>query len=143
VTTPAKTVPAPTPETAAFWDGCLRGELLLQRCTACGSVQFPPRRHCGSCLGAALEWQQASGRGRITSWTVVRHPVSAAFAADVPYVVAIVALDEGPTMMAGVRDCAIDAMHIGMRVEVVFETRSETIAIPHVRPNDHSQRSTT
>jgi len=59
---------------------------------------------------------------------------SAAFAADVPYVVAIVALDEGPTMMAGVRDCAIDAVHVGLRVEIVFEARSETIAIPCVRP---------
>jgi len=133
VTTSAKPLPVPTPETAAFWEGCRRGELLLQRCTACGAMQFPPRRHCGSCLGDALAWRAASGRGRITSWTVVRHPVSPAFAADVPYVVAIVALDEGPTMMAGVRDCAIDAVRVDMPVEVVFETRSETIAIPYVR----------
>lgn len=143
MTRPAKPLPVSTPETVPFWEGCRQGELRLQRCTACDALQFPPRRHCGSCLGDALAWQPASGRGRITSWTVVRHPVSAAFAADVPYVVAIVALDEGPTMMAGVRECPIDVVHVGMQVEVVFEPRTDTIAIPHVRPQNHSQRSTT
>jgi uncharacterized OB-fold protein len=97
-------------------------------------VQLPPQRHCRSCLGDVLEWQPAAGTGRITSWTVVRQPGSAAFAAEVPYVVAIVALDEGPTMMAGVGDCALDALQVGMRVEVLFESRSETIALPFFRP---------
>jgi len=134
VTTTAKPLPVPTAVTAPWWEGCRRGVLLLQRCTACDAVQLPPQRHCGSCLGDVLEWQPAAGTGRITSWTVVRHPVSAAFAADVPYVVAIVALDEGPTMMARVRDCDLDALHVGMRVGVGFEPRSETIALPYFRP---------
>jgi len=55
----------------------------------------------------------------------------------VPYVVAIVALDEGPTMLAGIRQCAVDAVHVGMRVAVVFEARSEAISVPCFRPADH------
>lgn len=138
MTGPQKPVPVPTPVTAPYWDGCRQGVLRLQRCTACQAVQFPPQRHCRRCLGGALAWQPAAGTGRITSWTVVRHPVSAAFAAEVPYVVAIVALDEGPTMMAGLRECAVDAVAIGMRVEVIFEARSEAISVPYVRPLPHS-----
>lgn len=138
VPTSAKPVPTPTPETDAYWEGCRAGELRLQRCAECAAVQFPPRRHCGACLSERLGWEVASGRGRVVSWTVVRHPVSAAFAADVPYVVALVVLDEGPTMMAGLRGCAVDAVHIDMRVEIEFEARSDTIHIPHVRPSGHS-----
>jgi len=134
VTAPAKPLPAVTAETAPYWEGCRQGVLRLQRCTACQTLQFPPRRHCGHCLGDALAWERASGRGRIASWTVVRHPPSAAFAADVPYVVAIVTLDEGPAMMAGLRDCDVEAVRTGMRVEVVFEARSETISLPYFRP---------
>ena len=134
MTTAEKPLPVPTAVTAPYWEGCRRGVLLLQRCTACRAVQLPPQRHCRCCLCGTLEWQPAAGTGRIMSWTVVRHPVSAAFAADVPYVVAIVALDEGPTMMSGVRDCALDVRHVGLSVEVVFESRSETIALPYFRP---------
>jgi uncharacterized OB-fold protein len=138
VTVPGKPIPVPTAVTAPYWEGCRQGVLRLQRCTACQALQLPPQRHCRRCLGDALEWLPAAGTGRIVSWTVVRHPVSAAFAADVPYVVAIVALDEGPTMMAGIRDCAPDALHVGMRVEVLFEARSDAIAVPYFRPADHS-----
>jgi len=138
VTTPGKPLPVPTVVTAPYWEGCRRGELRLQRCTACGALQLPPQRHCRRCLGDALAWQPAAGTGRITSWTVVRHPVSTAFAAHVPYIVAIVALDEGPTMMAGIRDCTPDAMHVGLRVEVLFEERSDAIALPYFRPANHA-----
>ena len=134
MTTSGRPLPVPTAVTIPYWEGCRCGELRLQRCTACQAVQLPPQRHCRSCLGDALEWQLAAGTGRIVSWTVVRHPVSAAFAADVPYVVAIVALDEGPTMMAGIRGCSFDSLRVGLRVQVLFESRSDTIALPYFRP---------
>ena len=137
MTVPVKPLPEPTTVTAPYWEGCRAGVLRLQRCTVCEALQFPPQRHCRQCLGDALAWQPAAGTGRVTSWTIVRHPVSAAFAADVPYVVAIVALDEGPTMLAGIRQCAVDAVHVGMRVAVVFETRSDAISVPCFRPADH------
>ena len=97
-------------------------------------MQFPPRRFCSGCLGVSLTWEPASGRGKVRSYSVVRHPISPAFASDVPYVVALIELDEGPTMMAGVRGCAIDDVSIGLPVAVEFEERSEAIHLPYFHP---------
>ncbi len=129
-----KPAPRPTVETQPYWDGCRSGELRLQRCAACEHVQFPPRRFCASCLTADLRWESASGRGRIRTFSVVRHPISLAFAAEVPYVVALVELDEGPTIMAGIRGCQIEDVEIGLAVEVEFEQRSDEIYLPYFHP---------
>jgi hypothetical protein len=129
-----KPVPRPTAESAGYWEGCRQGELRLQRCGACATVQFPPRRFCSACLGDGLEWIRAAGCGVVSSFTIVRHPPSPAFAADVPYAVALIALDEGPTMMAGLRGCDPEAVCVGMRVEVEFEARSDDIYLPYFHP---------
>jgi len=128
-----KPVPRPTEETRDYWEGCRRGELRLQRCSECRRVQFPPRRFCSSCLCARLESFAALGRGVIRSYSVVRHPLSPAFAGDVPYLVALIQLAEGPTMMAGLRGCTPDTVAVGMAVEVEFEARSET-HVPYFHP---------
>ena len=129
---PAKPAPTPTGETRGYWDGCRAGELRLQRCARCAHVQLPPRRFCGGCLGDDLRWERASGRGVVRSWSVVRFPLSAAFAADAPYVVALIRLEEGPTLMAGLR-CDPDEASIGAAVEVEFERRTEEIHVPYFR----------
>ena len=131
---PARPVPVPTPETEPFWEGCRRGELRLQRCDACGQVQFPPRRYCSGCLSDGLTWERASGRGNVRSWTVVTLPNSPAFLADVPYVVALIELAEGPTLLSGIRGCSPGDVHIGMSVEVEFEERSDKICVPYFHP---------
>lgn len=129
-----KPLPTPTETSRPFWEGCRIGELRLQHCRECNGVQFPPRRHCATCLGTALVHEPASGHGRIRSWSVVRHPLGEAFAGEVPYPVALIELDEGPTMMATVRECPIESLAIGLRVRVVFEARSEDISVPCFRP---------
>lgn len=131
---PAKPVPQATAETEAYWEGCRGGELRLQCCSDCGHVQFPPRRFCSRCLAALPPFERASGRGRVRSFSVVRHPISSAFADEVPFVVALIELAEGPTMMAGIRGCAIEEVAIGMPVEVEFEERSEAIHLPYFHP---------
>lgn len=129
-----KPVPVPTPETVPFWEGCRDGELRLQRCGACDHVQFPPRRYCSGCLADDVAWQSASGRGRVRSWTVVTMPTSAAFLDDVPYVMALIELREGPTMLSGIRGCAPEDVYMGMDVEVEFEWRSDEISVPYFHP---------
>ncbi len=129
-----KHFPRPTPETQPYWDGCREGRLLLQRCTGCGAHQFYPRTLCVHCEGDGLEWVQASGRGRIRSFTVVRRPVSKAYAAQTPYIVALIELAEGPTMMSNVVDCAPEEAAIGLPVEVTFEQWSADVTIPMFRP---------
>ena len=131
---PRKPVPVPTPETEPHWEGCRQGELRLQHCRACGHVQFPPRRYCSSCLSDDIAWERASGRGTVRSWTVVRQPASPAFRAEVPYVMALVTLAEGPTMLSGLRGCGIENVTIGMPVEIEFEERSEEIRVPYFHP---------
>lgn len=128
-----KFLPARTPETEAFWAGCLAGELRLQRCAGCGRHQFPPRALCADCGCRALEWVRASGRGRIASFTVVRRPLSPAYAAEVPYVVALIRLEEGPMMMSNVVGCPPERIAMAAPVGVVFERRSESIALPQFR----------
>ena len=135
--TSGKPVPPVTAETAPFWEACSEGRLLMQRCRGCGHWQFNPRRLCVSCGGRALSWRQASGRGRIKSWTVIRRPVSEAFAADAPYVVALVALAEGPTVMANILGCDPETVAIGQLVQATFEQRGEAVAIVQFEPDAH------
>jgi uncharacterized protein len=109
-------------------DGCRLGELRLQRCSGCGAFQFYPRIMCAACLGQALDWVPASGRGRVRSYTVVRRPVTPAY--EAPYVVALIELEEGPTLMSHVVDCAPEAVSVGAPVQAAFEAWSETVSLP-------------
>jgi uncharacterized OB-fold protein len=130
----AKSEPERTADAAEYWEGCRRHELLIQRCENCGIHQFYPRLLCGSCSGRSLAWVRASGRGTIKSFTIVRRAVSDAYAADVPYVVALVTLEEGPTMMSNVVGCGVEQLHIGMPLEVVFEDWSDSVSIAKFKP---------
>jgi uncharacterized OB-fold protein len=129
-----KPLPAVTHETAPYWDAARRHELHIQRCAACGQHQFYPRIYCAQCFSDRVEWIKASGRAKVTTFTIVRRPVSPAFADDVPYVVALVTLAEGPTMMTNIVGCAPEKVAIGMPVEVTFEDWTEEISIPKFKP---------
>ena len=132
----AKPIPQPTPETAEFWAGCAAGELRLQHCESCGHVQFPPRRLCSACFGTSVEWRRASGHGRIVSWSTVVAPGAPGFEAEVPFVSVFVRLDEGPMMLSVLRECDADGVGPDMQVEVIFEARTDDIAVPYFRPTD-------
>jgi uncharacterized OB-fold protein len=129
-----KPLPAVTLETAPYWDAARRHELHIQRCAACGQHQFYPRIYCAQCFSDRVEWIKTSGRATVTTFTIVRRPVSPAFADDVPYVVALVTLAEGPTMMTNIVGCAPEKVAIGMPVEVTFEDWTEEISIPKFKP---------
>ncbi len=131
---PTKSLPEPTPETAEYWAGCARHELLIQRCLACGTHQFYPRLLCTACSARTLKWVRAAGRGVIKSFTIVRRAVSDAYAPDVPYVVALIVLEEGPTMMSNVVGCDVGDVRIGMRVQVVFDDWPAGVSIPKFAP---------
>lgn len=128
-----KALPPVSPESLEYWEGCRDGELRLQRCRDCGHVQFYPRLLCSACAGEALEWQQASGAGIVKSFTIIRRAVSAAYEADAPYVVALIELAEGPTMMSNVVGCDPESVAIGMPVRLDFEPISEAISLPIFR----------
>ena len=132
----AKPLPPVTADTAPFWEACAEGRLLLQRCGDCACWQFYPRRLCAACGGRALQWREASGRGQVKSWTIIRRAVSLAFEADAPYVVALVALAEGPTLMANIVGCNPESVAIGQPVRVTFEERTKGVAVPQFELDD-------
>ena len=135
MTTPVeKPVPVPTRETKPYWDGCKQHELWIQKCAACGHHQFYPRLYCTACMSEKVEWMKTSGRATVLSFTTVYRPVTKAFAGDVPYIVALVTLDEGPQMMTNIVACPPEQVKIGMPVEVTFEDWSEEISVPKFKP---------
>ncbi len=125
-------LPQPTPETQHFWDGTKAGELRLQRCTDCGHIYFPPRPLCPACSSRAVEVFVASGKAKLLSY-VINHRRHPSF--DSPYAIAVVQLDEGPTMMSNIIDCeqTPEALVLDMPLRVVFEDHGD-IAIPLFRP---------
>lgn len=125
-----KALPQPTPVSAPYWQAAREGRLVVQRCTACGHLQLYPRSLCTRCSGERLEWLDVSGRGRVKTFTVIRRAVSAAYEPDVPYVVALIALDEGPTLMSNVVGCAPEAVRIGAPVRVRFDAWTPEVTLP-------------
>ena len=135
---PAKPLPQPEPLARPYWDSLREGAMRLQRCAACERFVFYPRALCPHCGGRELSWQPVSGRGRLHSFCIPhRHP-SPAFQPDLPYVVALVELDEGVRLMTrlvGVEPDPGKLMGlIDRAVEVVYEAVSEEITLPMFRP---------
>ena len=125
-----KPVPVPDLDSAEYWRATTEGRLLLQRCRGCGGLQHYPRRLCVRCHGSDLEWQASSGRGTVYSFTVIRRAPSTAFAADVPYVLALVELEGGTRLMTTLADTAPEDVSIGMPVKVRFDPVADGIALP-------------
>ncbi|WP_395065599.1 Zn-ribbon domain-containing OB-fold protein [Paraburkholderia silvatlantica] len=113
-------VPGPiaTAISEPFWAAVRRGEFSLQRCEDCGRWVFYPRAHCPHCWSGRLAWHDASGRGVVKSFSVIHRPGHFAWTAAAPYVIALVELDEGPTMLsqllADTRDAAV-GLAVAMR----------------------------
>jgi uncharacterized OB-fold protein len=116
----ARPLPFVTHDSEVFWQGCSRGELLVQHCRACGNPQWYPRARCSNCYGYELEWKKSEGKGKIYSFSVVHRGVSQAFDDLIPFVLALVDLEEGIRMMTHVVECDPSAVTIGMPVTVQF-----------------------
>jgi uncharacterized OB-fold protein len=95
----------PTPEIDAinqpYWAALAQGRLDFQSCS-CGHAWLPPRAACPQCLGRQWSWKTAAGTGRIKSWVVYHVAYHEAFKDRLPYNVAIVQLDEGPSLITNV-----------------------------------------
>jgi hypothetical protein len=130
-------LPAPVPPAdegnADFWAATAERRLLLRRCDDCGTAIWYPRPYCPSCRSTSTTWFEASGRGTLYSYTVVRRGMGQ-FATHVPYVLAYVELEEGPRVMTNVVDCDPADVHIGMTLEVVWDDTGEGISLYRFRP---------
>jgi uncharacterized OB-fold protein len=137
-TVPRKPLPRTNAVTAPFWSAAAQQRLSMPRCRACAGFVWPPRPTCGECGSEQLDWTDLSGRGRIYSFTIIRQVVGGAavkaFERDLPYVVAWIDLDEGPRFTSNVVGCPVEAVTIGMAVEVTFEQASADIWLPKFKP---------
>jgi uncharacterized OB-fold protein len=125
-------------ETRGYWEGCGRGEIVLQRCRACSVIQHKPRAVCAACLSGELEHFAASGRGSVHTFTVTLQNQVPPFRDACPYVLAYVDLEEGPRLMTNIVGCDPADVRIGMDVVVDFATQEredgEVFAVPRFRP---------
>ena len=129
-------LPVKQPESDFYWEKAQAHELWLRRCNACGQSYFYPRDFCPSCGSRDVSWERASGKGTLHTFAIVHRAPVPAFRDHVPFVVAMVDLEEGariPTNLVGVEP---DPEHIrvGMAVEVAFADVTEEITLPVFRP---------
>lgn len=106
-------VPKSNSETALFWDALKERRFLLKRCRSCQRTHYYPRQHCPFCHSQETDWEPASGKGTIYSYTVMRRekPIR---------IVAYVELDEGVTILTNIVDCEPSEVRIGAEVKIVF-----------------------
>ncbi|MGH7080951.1 MAG: Zn-ribbon domain-containing OB-fold protein [Acetobacteraceae bacterium] len=115
--------PEANPETTAYWEAAKKGVLLVRRCTDCRRAHYYPRALCPFCFSDRGDWQPASGNGTIYSFSVMQR-------APVPYAIAYVTLQEGPTMLTNIVDCDFNALSIGVAVRLVFKPTEGGAALP-------------
>jgi uncharacterized OB-fold protein len=114
-----------------FWQGAMAGRLLIQKCRACGKLQFFPRVVCTGCFSFDLDWIQAKGEGRVHSFSWVFVPRNPAFKEEVPICYANIILDEGVIMESRIVGKEVEKVKLGDRVKVAFQkTHDPEIKLP-------------
>jgi uncharacterized OB-fold protein len=133
-------LPAPDEDSQPFWDGCAQGELRMQMCASCGRRRFPPRPMCPWCRSFDVAWQAMSGLATVWSFVIPHPPLLPAYAAEAPYNVVVVELDDDPSLrmvgnLVDGPDATLDSVdpttvRIGEAVRVVFDTAVDGISMP-------------
>jgi len=129
-----KPLPTISGETKPYWDNCRRGRLLIQKCDSCGEYQFYPRGICANCWSNDIQWITSSGKGTVWTFTVTYQNGTPGFAEDVPYVLALVELEEGVRMFTNIVECDPRSVTIGMPVEVTFIQATNQISVQYFKP---------
>ena len=128
-------VPAPDDVSRFYWEAAADHRLVLQRCRACHKMQYPPEICCVHCQAEEFDAAETAGRGVIYSYSVVDRPLHAGFVDALPYVVALVELDDQPGLriLTNLVDVPAQAqLRCGLPVEVTFEERG-SVTLPQFR----------
>ena len=134
-------IPVMQPWTHDFWKATKQGKLMIQHCNECNANIFFPKKVCPECWSESLTWIESSGKAKIYTFTVMMDMVEPKFAGDLPYVLAMVDLDEGIRMTTRIVNCEPGDVVIGLDVEVVFEEVSPECSLPMFQPADESLRT--
>jgi uncharacterized protein len=117
-------------DSRSYWEGLSHGELRIQHCDHCSRNVFYPRSICPHCFSQKLSWITAIGRGTIYSYTVV-HQAYGAFADTVPFVIAIVELEEEVRMMTQIVNTPREEIAIGKPVIITYHKISDEVTLPY------------
>jgi len=114
---------------APFWAACARGELVIQACAACGRRRMPPRPMCPWCRSLDARWDVMAGTAHVWSFVVAHPPLLPAYAERAPYIVAVIELDDDPSirLVGGVE---AERIAIGDAVRVVFSQVADDVWLP-------------
>jgi uncharacterized protein len=135
MTAPRFDLPNPDHETREYWDAARDRRLLVKRCRSCGGAHFYPRPFCPYCWSNEVEWEEASGRATLYTYSIVHRNDLPPFNERVPYVAAIVDLEEGPRMMTNVEGCDESELQIGMSLMVDYRVETDEVTVPVFRPD--------
>jgi uncharacterized OB-fold protein len=128
-----KALPEISAITKPFWDYCKSHELRMQFCTSCNEWIWYPKAWCPPCGNRSnIEWRRLSGNGSVYSFTVVRQVIdnSPAFQTDLPFVIGLIELEEGPRIYSNVVDNEVE---IDDKVNVFFDDVTSEISLPKFR----------
>ena len=124
-------LPTPEGDTIEFWEAAKDERLLIKHCLECGAFSYYPRPFCPTCWSERVEWYEASGNAALYSWSVIYSNDQPPFRDRVPYVAAIVDLEEGPRMIDQRRRLPLRrAASVGMPLRVTFQPISDEYTIP-------------
>jgi uncharacterized protein len=126
--------PRPTPVTAPYWDALRSERIVLQRCGDCDGWVHYPRSRCSHCLSDALSWHEVSGRASVYTFSVARQPTARPFADEVPQIIAVVELEEGPRLTTTLVGTEPGDVQVGQRVEPVFDHGDDGVTLLRYRP---------
>ena len=127
-------LPIPDDYTQTWWDAAADGRLLVVRCRTCGEAHYYPRPFCPRCGSQDVSWEESSGRATLYTWSVVHQNDLPPFRDKLPYVAAVVDLDEGPRMMTNVVGAEPAELRVGMALQVSFSELADGYHVPVFRP---------
>ena len=129
-----KPLPKINADTKEFWEGCKEHVIRVQKCGDCGLVHWPPSFICPQCHSRKTDWIASTGKGSVYTFVVNHIAYHPAFQEDLPYVVAVVELDEGPHLITNIVGCDPSEVRCDMPVEVVWDDITNEFSLPKFRP---------
>ena len=130
-----KPLPKVNADSKFFWDGCKEHRLCFQKCRECGHIRWPAAFICPHCLSQNTELTVSEGRGKVYSFVTYHVAYHPEFKNDLPYVVAVVALEEGPHLLTNITGCKPDDVACDMRVKVAWDDITEDFSLPKFQPD--------
>ena len=142
-----KPIPSPQGESDLYWNKAAESELWLRKCNSCGDPYFYPRDISPCCFSKDTDWIKSNGNATLFTYGIVMRPPHPGFTEDIPFVTAIVQLEEGPLMPSNIILDDVDRsdpeialseirqkLSIGMSLAVIFEKITADLSLPKFRP---------